>query len=162
MSKTKKTLSAIFKEKGITTQAKKTEYIKNNKIALKNGRNSSPAGTEVYWNTGNTYWSGSALYAMRDKNGNQVGYVYMNDLVLLREPFSIEGLKEESKEIAAEQKKLTIRKKEVADKLAFLKDAGVKSFTDNEFKAYMTLKTIEKKDLSDVEKAQAIAKLIDG
>jgi hypothetical protein len=162
MSKTKKTLSTIFKEKGLNTQAKKTDYIKKHKIALRQARNNSAAGAIVEWDTGNTYWSGSALYSLRDIKGNRIGYVYPSDLVLAVEPFSIEGLKEAKKEIDDEQKKLTARKREVSDKLAFLKEAGVKSFTENEYKAYMTLKTIEKTDLSAVDKAKAIAKLIDG
>ena len=43
-----------------------------------------------------------------------------------------------------------------------LKETGVDSFTDSEYKAFMTLKTFKNDKLSDLEKAKAIAKLIDG
>lgn len=155
-------LSKVFKAKGITTQAKKSTFIKANKIGLSRAINGIQAGTEVYWSKGDTYWSGTSLYGMRTEDGRSVSYLYPSDMYLMTEPFSVDGLKEAQKEVEKEQKDLTKRKNEIKDKLAFLKEAGVDSFTDNEFKAYMTLKTLEKKDLSDIEKAQVIAKLIDG
>lgn len=49
---------------------------------------------------------------------------------------------------------------ELKSRLAFLEETDSKEFDENEFKVYNTLKIIEKKGLSQIDKAKAIAKLI--
>lgn len=51
--------------------------------------------------------------------------------------------------------------KEARAKIAFMDETGSDSFNENEFKAYQTLTIIEKGDLSKMEKAKAIAALIE-
>jgi len=50
---------------------------------------------------------------------------------------------------------------ETKTKIAFMDETGSETFNENEFKAYQTLTIIEKGDLSKMEKAKAIAALID-
>lgn len=50
---------------------------------------------------------------------------------------------------------------ETKNKIAFMDETGSDTFNENEFKAYQTLTIIEKGDLSKMEKAKAIAALID-
>ena len=50
---------------------------------------------------------------------------------------------------------------ETKTKIAFMDETGSDVFNENEFKAYQTLTIIEKGDLSKMEKAKAIAALID-
>jgi hypothetical protein len=45
-------------------------------------------------------------------------------------------------------------------KIQFMEEMGVEEFDENEFKAYQTLLIIEKSEMSTLEKAKAIAKLI--
>ena len=51
--------------------------------------------------------------------------------------------------------------KEVRAKIAFIDETGSEVYNENEFKAYQTLTIIEKGDLSKIDKARAIAALID-
>lgn len=50
---------------------------------------------------------------------------------------------------------------EVRAKIAFIDETGSEVYNENEFKAYQTLTIIEKGDLSKIDKARAIAALID-
>ena len=50
---------------------------------------------------------------------------------------------------------------ETKTKIAFMDETGSDVFNENEFKAYQTLTIIEKGDLTKMEKAKAIAALID-
>lgn len=50
---------------------------------------------------------------------------------------------------------------ETKTKITFMDETGSDVFNENEFKAYQTLIIIEKGDLSKMEKAKAIAALID-
>lgn len=50
---------------------------------------------------------------------------------------------------------------EVKAKIAFIDETGSEVYNENEFKAYQTLTIIEKGDLSKIDKAKAIAALID-
>lgn len=49
---------------------------------------------------------------------------------------------------------------ETESKIRFMDELGVEDFDENEFKAYHTLLLIEKSDMTTIEKAKAIAKLI--
>lgn len=49
---------------------------------------------------------------------------------------------------------------ETESKIKFMDEVGVEEFDENEFKAYHTLLLIEKSDMTTIEKAKAIAKLI--
>ena len=49
---------------------------------------------------------------------------------------------------------------ETESKIKFMDETGVEDFDENEFKAYHTLLIIDKSNMSIVEKAKAIAKLI--
>ena len=49
---------------------------------------------------------------------------------------------------------------ETESKIKFMDELGVEEFDENEFKAYHTLLLIEKSDMTTIEKAKAIAKLI--
>ncbi len=49
---------------------------------------------------------------------------------------------------------------ETESKIKFMDELGVEDFDENEFKAYHTLLLIEKSDMTTIEKAKAIAKLI--
>lgn len=51
--------------------------------------------------------------------------------------------------------------KETKAKIAFMDETGSDTLNENEFKAYQTLTIIEKGDLSKMEKAKAIAALIE-
>ena len=51
---------------------------------------------------------------------------------------------------------------ETESKIKFMDEVGVEEFDENEFKAYHTLLLIEKSDMTAIEKAKAIAKLISG
>ncbi len=50
---------------------------------------------------------------------------------------------------------------ELKAKIAFIDETGSEVYNENEFKAYQTLTIIEKGDLSKIDKAKAIAALID-
>ena len=50
---------------------------------------------------------------------------------------------------------------ETRAKIAFMDETGSETFNESEFKAYQTLTIIEKGDLTKIEKAKAIAALID-
>lgn len=165
-----KNLAQIFKDKKITRQADKTKFIKENTIVVAktnngNGHSYGPAGSEVSWINNNTYWQSNGTYLayLRTSAGSSGNSISITNLTVRNYmEFSVEGLKQAQKDIDKEQKELTERKKEIKLKLEFLKEAGVDGFSDNEYKAYMTLKTFERKDMNAVEKAKAIAKLIDG
>jgi hypothetical protein len=163
-----RTLQDIFQDPKYKSQAARTEFFKKNKIVVNQNVGQYTKGDIVTWRQGSTYHSGNHSkgiggfeYLTKSTGGYGYGIKYTQLSCDVLSPLSKEALNDELKEIAKAQKKLTQRKKDVNTKLEFLKEAGVESFTDNEYKAYMTLKTIDKKDLSDVEKAQAIAKLID-
>jgi hypothetical protein len=49
---------------------------------------------------------------------------------------------------------------ETESKIKFMDEVGAEDFDENEFKAYHTLLLIEKSDMTTMEKAKAIAKLI--
>jgi hypothetical protein len=49
---------------------------------------------------------------------------------------------------------------ETESKIKFIDETGVEDFDENEFKAYHTLLIIDKSNMSIIEKAKAIAKLI--
>jgi bifunctional DNA-binding transcriptional regulator/antitoxin component of YhaV-PrlF toxin-antitoxin module len=49
---------------------------------------------------------------------------------------------------------------ETESKIKFMDETGVEDFDENEFKAYHTLLIIDKSNMTTVEKAKAIAKLI--
>jgi hypothetical protein len=51
--------------------------------------------------------------------------------------------------------------KETKAKIAFMDETGSDTYNENEFKAYQTLTIIEKGDLSKMDKAKAIAALLD-
>ncbi|HMS90624.1 MAG TPA: hypothetical protein PKC87_00165 [Candidatus Absconditabacterales bacterium] len=50
--------------------------------------------------------------------------------------------------------------RETKAKITFMDETGSETFDENEFKAYQTLSIIEKGDLTKIEKAKAIAALI--
>lgn len=52
--------------------------------------------------------------------------------------------------------------RETKAKITFMDETGSETFDENEFKAYQTLSIIEKGDLTKIEKAKAIAALING
>lgn len=64
----------------------------------------------------------------------------------------------EKAEKQIERTKAFIR--ETKAKITFMDETGSETFDENEFKAYQTLSIIEKGDLTKIEKAKAIAALI--
>lgn len=64
----------------------------------------------------------------------------------------------EKAEEQIERTKAFIR--ETKAKITFMDETGSETFDENEFKAYQTLSIIEKGDLTKIEKAKAIAALI--
>ena len=90
--------------------------------------------------------------------GNHISF----SCLTLGEPTDEKALKKELDNIKNEREVLASREKEVKAKLAFLKEIGADKFSENEYKAYMTLKYVDDPKLSKAEKAKAIAKLIDG
>jgi hypothetical protein len=161
-----KTLQDVLKEKKIRGVANIQAFIRKQKYFKVGGRattgqNYGPAGSKVTVDPGTTVTTEYLSGGVKQDGGYGNTIRYYN-LVLADSELSVKSLKERQKEIASEVKKLNDEKRDVRDKLAFLKEAGVDSFTDTEYKAFMTLKTLEKEDLNDIQKAQAIAKLIDG
>ena len=60
-------------------------------------------------------------------------------------------------------KKISEKKKEIEAlqaKLDFMKESGETTYNENTFKAYQTLKLIDNKKLSNMERAKLISKLI--
>lgn len=61
-----------------------------------------------------------------------------------------------SKDILELEKNINLLK----NKLSYLEEIGSEEYDENEFKVYQTLKVLDKPDTSNVDKAKAIAKLI--
>lgn len=166
-----KSLKQIFEEKGIKGSAGIRTFLRENRIAVlkkANGHSYGNAGEEVlYTDRATLYSSGGKTMGMSSmtvkSNGSLGNTIYFSELKLLYPGgLSKEGLSDELKYINKQQSELTEKKKDVTNKLAFLKEIGVDKFSENEYKSYMVLKTLEQGDLSQLDKAKAIAKLIDG
>ena len=158
-----KDFGTLVAEKGLNTTQKVKDYLvgKRLKVIANNSGHGYLIGDTVRAE-GNISVSISSrtVGSLTKPNGWCGNNMYFEDLGVGCD-MNVDGIKEELSYLDGEQKKLTEQKKVLKGKLEFLKATGVKSFTDNEYKAYMTLKTFNDNELTDIEKAQAIAKLID-
>lgn len=94
------------------------------------------------------------------------GYVQVNEVpqsFLLADlnayPVTKEGLE---KRINNSEKRIADIQSEIESdraKIAFLAEVGVDTYSENEFKAYQTLKLLEQADMSTIQRAKAIASL---
>ena len=73
---------------------------------------------------------------------------------------SCEKIEARIESIKAEMEKQSALIAELNSKLKYMDEVGSDTFDENEFKAYQTLTIIEKGGLSKLEKARAIAQLL--
>ena len=73
---------------------------------------------------------------------------------------SREKIESKIESIKAEMEKQSALIAELNSKLKYMDEVGSDTFDENEFKAYQTLTIIEKGNLSKLEKAKAIAQLL--
>lgn len=73
---------------------------------------------------------------------------------------SREKIESKIESIKAEMEKQSALITELNSKLKYMDEIGSDTFNENEFKAYQTLTIIEKGNLSKLEKARAIAQLL--
>lgn len=110
----------------------------------------SPIGTIL---TFKSYYNNNTGY-MVSENGSWYGINDLDYTVIPRECLvkKIEARKADAERVAADVALMTRQ-------LGFLDETGQQAFDDNEFKAYYTLKVLEKNDLTTLERAKAIASL---
>jgi Mg2+ and Co2+ transporter CorA len=161
--KKKETLTQIFKKKGITRRSDKIEFIRNNNlVTLKSVSGGFPAGTKIDSDNARWEYSDSSRVLVQIE-GRGSTFFYCSEMTCEGwDKLSKEDAEAQIKEIDKQMEKLNAEKAEAQNVITMLNKAGVDSFTDTEHKVYMTLQTIDKENMTDVEKAQAIAKLIDG
>ena len=159
------TLQQYFKSKNARTNEQKEDALEGVSLVVTkdgHGHNYGAPGSKLTFllDSGSHVESGGIRYGVLSDGslGNHISFTCLK----LGEPNDKKSLKKELDFIAAQKATLAEREKEVNEKLAFLAEVGVDEFSENEYKAYMTLKYVDDPKLSKMEKAKAIAKLIEG
>jgi hypothetical protein len=137
----------------------KPNKMKGKKIKLKkctpDGKTSSSNGNfgsckEYIVDEKNTHYCNA--YFIREAGTNvNAGWVYDYEM----ENFSITA-EELQKDLQEAKDKVT----QVQNKIDYLNESGAKEYDEEQFKVYSTLKLLENKDLSLIEKSKLIADLI--
>lgn len=138
-------------------------YLIGKKIIItgnSNSHNYGPIGTVVEV-TGSPYvngGSGNNFTAVSNlvSGGNQI--MFANFSVI--EDYTVDMLEEQLEKLKQAKKDIDVEIVEVKAKVSFMKDNKLDTFNENEFKVFHTLQLLSKKDLSEMDKAKAIAKLI--
>lgn len=73
-----------------------------------------------------------------------------------------EDIEERIKELDIEKKNIDDEINLCKNKLKYLKDAKTDEFNETEYKSFMVIQELNRKDISDYEKAKLIAKIVDG
>ena len=114
----------------------------------------------LYFNTGNynADYKVRAVETGREYWVSAAGMDHVAAVVIsTRDKFMTEIAAAEKKIFAAEEQ---IR--EYKDRISFLDETGSEEWNENEFKAYRTLTIIEQSEMTKLDKAKAIAALIQG
>lgn len=128
---------------------------KSFKIVGKKSNHQLPIGTDIVA----SYTSGSLSSPRNMLVYDTSGYgYYLQDLAVV--PLTIEEITKANLEIDKQLKELTDEKASNLDKIKFMKENDLEEYDDKVFKTFSILKTLDKKS-SNIEKAKAIAKIID-
>lgn len=125
-------------------------------ISVAGGHNYGPVGTVLELTNIATASISSSSINYGIPNGNTLRFT---EFTVLTEITSKE-IKEDIKMYKEQLKEIEASITQCNNKLDYLKEIGSDKFDDNEFKAYETLKLVDNKKLSTIEKAKLIAKLI--
>lgn len=90
-------------------------------------------------------------YNINHIDGKNAGWVYDYEMEI-----SVISQEELQKELEEAKEKVT----QIQNKIDYLNESGAKEFDEEQFKVYYTLKLLENKDLSRIEKSKLIADLI--
>ena len=143
-----KTLSTVLREQGLTKRAEILEFIKNSELIRKSdNKKIDSSGVKFSWSDSNSSFNfgESNIYA---------------SAILVIEGSSIENFMEKLNRLDNRITEIEEEKQEIRNKINFLKEAGVEKYNENEYRAYKTIKIIEKTNLTDYEKAKIISELI--
>ena len=132
---------------------KQGQRVKVKESVSPNGQYGEFAGMSgVITEVGNQ-WNNS-INGIKMDNGKYIRYVGWSVLELdLNTLTTIEKLEKQ-------KAKITEQLEEVNSKIAYVKETKSEKFDETEFKVYQTLKAFDNKEMTDIEKAQLISKLI--
>jgi hypothetical protein len=94
-------------------------------------------------------------------NSNNGSWYYGYELKSL-EPYTKEEILESIKEVESEIRTKNSEISNLKSKLKFMEENGLEEFDEDQFKVFRTLELIDSKELSKMEMAKEIAKLISG
>ena len=132
---------------------KQGQRVKIKESVSQNGQYGEFAGMSgVITEVGNQWNNG--INGIKMDNGKYIRYVGWSVLELdLDTSTTIEKLEKQ-------KAKITKQLEEVNSKIAYVKETKSEKFDETEFKVYQTLKAFDNKEMTDIEKAQLISKLI--
>jgi len=146
-----KTLSTVLREENITKRADILKFVRNSKLVkVKGGAEVDSEKATFQWHDSNARFnniSGSSIYA--------------SELYVVTDgENTVECFEEKLKQFDTKIKAIEKEKEKVKNKINFLKESGAEKFTENEYRAYQAIQTINKENLTDFEKAKIISDLI--
>ena len=149
-----KTLSTVLREQNITKRADILKFIKTSELTNKvTGKKLNTEGVRFQWVDSNSNFRFDEIS------------IYASDIYVAISGITIGGTSIENFNVKIEIldkqiKEIKEKKTQIQCKINFLKESGAKKFIENEFRAYQAIQTINKKGLTDFEKAKVISKLI--
>ena len=145
-----KTLSTILREQNIRKRADILKFVRGAKL-LRKDTNTKIDSTEVKFQ----YSDSNASFSF--PGGKRL---YASELLVASGGYTIKDFWEQINALNNQILEIEKEKKLINDKINFLEETGSKEYNENEFRAYAIIKTIERENLSNFEKAQLISKLI--
>jgi len=159
-----KTLASLKTEKRLNTNQKMKDFLTGKTLTVVGNaaNHNKDIGTKLTIGAGTSFVSNNSSFSYPYLDGKKIGLTFYYEDVSVEYEISADALKAQVESLTADKKRITEEIAEAKSKLAFLKETGVERFSETEYKTYMVMEKLEDEKLTKLERAKAIAKLIDG